>query len=195
MAYRKLGRDNKHRRSMLATLTKQVIMNESITTTDTRAKEVRKFVDKMITYGKRGDLISRRKALAFLHNDTVAVNKVFNELTKRYENRNGGYTQILKVGERRGDNSLMSILRLVVEEEPVDETRLVHKEDYKDLDWLPDDKRKWYVIDTNFILSCVDIIYDPDDEDWRMPLDLRPSLDNAHIIIPAIVFEELNHNW
>ena len=123
MAYRKLGRDNKHRRSMLATLTKQVIMNESITTTDTRAKEVRKFVDKMITYGKRGDLISRRKARAFLHNDTVAVNKVFNELTKRYENRNGGYTQILKVGERRGDNSLMSILRLVVEEEPVKEEK------------------------------------------------------------------------
>ena len=123
MAYRKLGRDNKHRRSMLATLTKQVIMNESITTTDTRAKEVRKFVDKMITYGKRGDLISRRKALAFLHNDTVAVNKVFNELTKRYENRIGGYTQILKVGERRGDNSLMSILRLVVEEEPVKEEK------------------------------------------------------------------------
>ncbi len=123
MAYRKLGRDNKHRRSMLATLTKQVIMNESITTTDTRAKEVRKFVDKMITYGKRGDLISRRKALAFLHNDTVAVNKVFDELTKRYENRNGGYTQILKVGERRGDNSLMSILRLVVEEESVKEEK------------------------------------------------------------------------
>ena len=123
MAYRKLGRDNKHRRSMLATLTKQVVNNESITTTETRAKEVRKFVDKMITYGKRGDLISRRKALAFLHNDTVAVNKVFNELTKRYENRNGGYTQILKVGERRGDNSLMSILRLVVEEEPVKEEK------------------------------------------------------------------------
>ena len=79
MAYRKLGRDNKHRRSMLATLTKQVINNESITTTDTRAKELRKFVDKMITYGKKGDLISRRKALAFLQNDTVAVKKVFEE--------------------------------------------------------------------------------------------------------------------
>ena len=79
MAYRKLGRDNKHRRSMLATLTKQVVMNESITTTDTRAKEVRKFVDKMITYGKDGSLVSRRKALAFLQNDEVAVKKVFNE--------------------------------------------------------------------------------------------------------------------
>ncbi len=115
MAYRKLGRDNKHRRSMLATLTKQVINNESITTTDTRAKEVRKFVDKMITYGKKGDLVSRRKALAFLHNDKATVEKVFNDLAKRYENRNGGYTQILKVAERRGDNSLMVMIRLVEE--------------------------------------------------------------------------------
>ena len=115
MAYRKLGRDNKHRRSMLATLTKQVINNESITTTDTRAKEVRKFVDKMITYGKKGDLVSRRKALAFLHNDKATVEKVFNDLANRYENRNGGYTQILKVAERRGDNSLMVMIRLVEE--------------------------------------------------------------------------------
>ena len=116
MAYRKLGRDNKHRRSMLSTLTKQVIVNESITT-ETRAKEVRKFVDKMITYGKKGDLVSRRKALAFLNNDKEIVSKVFDDLAKRYENRNGGYTQILKLGERRGDDSLMVILKLV--EEPV----------------------------------------------------------------------------
>ena len=115
MAYRKLGRDNKHRRSMLATMTKQVVTNESITTTETRAKEVRKFVEKMITYGKRGDLVSRRKALAFLHNDTEVVDKIFNDLAKRYENRNGGYTQILKLTERRGDDALMVILRLVDE--------------------------------------------------------------------------------
>ena len=83
MAYRKLGVDNKHRRSMLATLTKQVVNNESITTTETRAKEVRKTVDKLITYGKKGDLTSRRKALAFLHNDVETVNKVFNDLAKR----------------------------------------------------------------------------------------------------------------
>ena len=129
MAYRKLGRDNKHRRSMLATMTKQVITNESITTTDTRAKEVRKFVEKMITYGKKGDLVSRRKALAFLHNDKATVDKIFTDLAKRYENRNGGYTQILKVAERRGDNSLMVILRLVSEEEPKQETK---KEDKKE---------------------------------------------------------------
>ena len=115
MAYRKLGRDNQHRRSMLATLTKQVVNNESITTTETRAKEVRKFVDKMITYGKKGDLVSRRKALAFLHNDKKTVDKIFNDLAKRYEKRNGGYTQILKLTERRGDDALMVILKLVEE--------------------------------------------------------------------------------
>ena len=123
MAYRKLGRDNKHRRSMLATLNKQVVENESITTTDTRAKEVRKFVDKMITYGKKGDLVSRRKALAFLHNDKKVVDKIFNDLAKRYENRNGGYTQILKLTERRGDDALMVILRLVDEAKPEEEKK------------------------------------------------------------------------
>ena len=115
MAYRKLGRTNKHRRSMLATLTKQVIVNESITTTETRAKEIRKFVDKMITYGKKGDLVSRRKALAFLHNDKKVVDKIFNELAPRYANRNGGYTQILKLDERRGDGALIVVLRLMEE--------------------------------------------------------------------------------
>ncbi|MBQ9019652.1 MAG: 50S ribosomal protein L17 [Bacilli bacterium] len=133
MAYRKLGRDNKHRRSMLATLTKQVVNNETITTTDTRAKEVRKFVDKMITYGKKGDLVSRRKALAFLHNDTETVNKIFNDLAKRYEKRNGGYTQILKLGERRGDNSLMVVLRLVEEAKKEEKKETPKKETKKEV--------------------------------------------------------------
>ena len=116
MAYRKLGRTNKHRRSMLANLTKNVIMNEKIETTETRAKEVRKFVDKMISYGKDGSLVARRKALAFLQNDTVAVKKVFDELAPRYAKRNGGYTRILKLTERRGDDALMVILELVEED-------------------------------------------------------------------------------
>ena len=115
MAYRKLGVDNKHRRSMLANLTKEVIVNGKIETTETRAKEVRKFVDKMITYGKNGDLVSRRKALAFLQNDETAVKKVFNELAPKYAKRNGGYTRIIKTAERRGDNSLMAVLELIEE--------------------------------------------------------------------------------
>jgi len=131
MAYRKLGRDNKHRRSMLATMTKQVINNESITTTDTRAKEVRKFVEKMITYGKKGDLVSRRRALAFLHNDKKVVEKIFNDLAKRYENRNGGYTQILKLDERRGDDALMVILRLVAEAKEEKEEKKTTKKSTK----------------------------------------------------------------
>ena len=116
MAYRKLGRTNKHRRSMLANLTKSVIMNGKIETTETRAKEVRKFIDKMISYGKDGSLVSRRKALAFLHNDSKTVSKVFDELAPKYANRNGGYTRILKLTERRGDDALMVILELVEED-------------------------------------------------------------------------------
>ena len=113
MAYRKLGRTNKHRRSMLATLTKQLIENEKIVTTETRAKEVRKSLDKMVTYGKKGTLVSRRLALAFLHNDEACVNKVFNELAPRYKDRNGGYTRIIKLTERKGDSALTVILELV----------------------------------------------------------------------------------
>ena len=113
MAYRKLGRDSKHRRSMLANLTKDLINNERIETTETRAKEVRKFVDKMISYGKDGSLVARRNALAFLQNDKETVKKVFDDLAKRYANRNGGYTRILKLNERRGDDALVVILELV----------------------------------------------------------------------------------
>ena len=115
MAYRKLGRETRIRRSILAGLTKDVIMHESVVTTDARAKEVRKFVEKMISYGKDGSLVARRKCLAFLQNDTEATKKVFDDLAKRYANRNGGYTRILKLNERRGDDSLMVILELVEE--------------------------------------------------------------------------------
>ena len=113
MAYRKLGRDNQHRRSLLANQVKDIIMYEKITTTETRAKEVRKFVDKMITYGKDGSLVARRKALAFLHNDKAVVSKIFNELAPRYAERNGGYTRIIKLTERKGDDALTVRLELV----------------------------------------------------------------------------------
>ena len=111
--YRKLGRESRIRRSILAGITKDVIMNEAVVTTEARAKEVRKFVDKMITYGKDGSLVARRKALAFLHNDKAVVSKIFNELAPRYAERNGGYTRILKTAERRGDGALMAIIELV----------------------------------------------------------------------------------
>ena len=104
--YRKLNRETRVRRSILSSLTKDVLKNGFVQTTEQRAKEVRKFVDKMITYAKKGDLNSRRKALAFLHNDNEVVSKVFNELAKTYETRNGGYTRIIKLKERRGDDAL-----------------------------------------------------------------------------------------
>ncbi|MBR3230332.1 MAG: 50S ribosomal protein L17 [Bacilli bacterium] len=113
MAYRKLGRNNKHRRAMLANLTRDVINNESVKTTETRAKEVRKFVDKMITFGKEGTVGARRRALAFLHNDKKTVEKVFSDLAVRYAKREGGYTRILKLDERRGDDALIVKLELV----------------------------------------------------------------------------------
>lgn len=113
MAYRKLGRTNKHRKSMLANMVKSLIKDERIQTTETRAKEVRKCFDKMVTYGKNGSLVARRNALAFLQNDKEAVKKVFDDLAKRYENRNGGYTRILKLTERKGDDALIVVLELV----------------------------------------------------------------------------------
>ena len=111
--YRKLNRETRIRRSILSNLTKDVILKEHVSTTEERAKEVRKFVDKMITYGKKGDLTSRRKVLAFLENDTEATKKIFDELAPRYKDRNGGYTRIIKIKERRGDDALIVSLELV----------------------------------------------------------------------------------
>ena len=122
MAYRKLGRTCKHRKSLLANQAIDVIMNESIETTETIAKETRKLVDKLITYGKDGSLVARRKALAIVRNDKKVVDKIFNDLAKRFENRKGGYTRILKLTERRGDDALMVILELV-EKAPVKEDK------------------------------------------------------------------------
>src|SRR5699024_1895263 len=127
MAYRKLGRDSAHRKAMLREMTTQLIMNERIVTTETRAKEVRKTAEKMITLGKRGDLAARRKAAAFVrdevadvHEETDAVvvksalQKLFSDVAPRYKDRNGGYTIILKLAvPRKGDAAPMFILELV----------------------------------------------------------------------------------
>lgn len=126
MAYRKLGRKSAQRKALLRDLTTDVIINERIETTEARAKEVRKTVDKMITLGKKGDLASRRRAAAFVRNeiadariedDEVVVetvlNRLFDTYAERYAERNGGYTRILKKGPRRGDGAPMVILELV----------------------------------------------------------------------------------
>ncbi len=111
--YRKLNRETRVRRSILSSLTKDVLENGHVETTQERAKEVRKFVDRMITYAKKGDLGSRRKVLAFLNNDADLTKKLFDEYANTYKDRNGGYTRIIKLKERIGDDALIVRLELV----------------------------------------------------------------------------------
>jgi len=110
--YRKLGRKTSHRNLMLRNLTTDVLRYGKITTTVTRAKETRRMVEKMITLGKRGDLSARRAALAYITDEEVIKN-LFSEIAPKYAERNGGYTRITKLGERRGDSAPMSILELI----------------------------------------------------------------------------------
>lgn len=134
MAYRKLGRTSSQRKALLRDLTSDLIINERITTTVTRAKEVSSVADKMITLGKRGDLHARRQAAAFLRNELATVaetedeivvqsvlQKLFDDLAPRFENRNGGYTRVLKTEPRKGDGAPMSILEFVVKAEDTTE--------------------------------------------------------------------------
>ncbi|MBQ2772800.1 MAG: 50S ribosomal protein L17 [Clostridia bacterium] len=114
MPGRKLGRPTAHRNAMLRGLVTYLLENGSVETTLTRAKEVRSMAEKMITLGKKNTLASRRAALAYITKEDV-VTKVFNELAPKYEGRNGGYTQIFKMGPRRGDAAEMAIIRLVDE--------------------------------------------------------------------------------
>lgn len=111
-SYRKLGRRADHRKAMLKNLTISLLSAEKIETTVTRAKELRKFAERMITFGKKNTLASRRNAFAFLRNEEV-VAKIFNELAPKYAERNGGYTRIIKIGPRKGDAAEMAFIELV----------------------------------------------------------------------------------
>lgn len=110
--YRKLGRPSDQRRAMLRNLTTALIENGKIETTVTRAKEVKRMTDKMVTLGKRGDLHARRQALAYITKEDV-VRKLFDSVAPGYEDRQGGYTRIYRVGPRRGDGAEMAIIELV----------------------------------------------------------------------------------
>ena len=109
---RKLGTDASHTRAMLRSLAAALLANERIKTTETRAKEVRDLVDRIIGWGKRGDVHARRLALAEL-GDQALVKKVFDDIAPRFAERNGGYTRILKLGPRKGDAAPMVIMELV----------------------------------------------------------------------------------
>ena len=122
MGYRKLGRTSDQRKAMLRDLATSLIVSERVETTEARAKELRSVVEKLITLGKKGDLASRRNAAKTLRNVEIlnedestqtALQKLFGEIAERYNERQGGYTRILKVGPRRGDGAESVIIELV----------------------------------------------------------------------------------
>ncbi|WP_020006843.1 50S ribosomal protein L17 [Salinicoccus albus] len=124
MGYRKLGRTSDQRKAMLRDLATSLIVNERITTTEKRAKELRKIADKLVTLGKRGDLASRRRAGQTVRNVEItyedgtiqsALQKLFDDIAPRFEDRQGGYTSIKKLGERRGDGAETVIIEFVQE--------------------------------------------------------------------------------
>ncbi len=108
----KLGRTTSHRKAMLRTMVTSFLKHEKIKTTDLKAKELRKVAEKMIGLGKRGDLHARRQAAAYVR-EREMVGKLFGELSARYRDRSGGYTRIVKMGYRAGDNAPMSIIEFV----------------------------------------------------------------------------------
>lgn len=110
--YKKLGRPSAHRKSMLRNLVTDLFKYGRIQTTQDRAKETRRIAEKMITLAKRGDLHARRQALAYLFDESV-VTKLFEDIAPKYADRNGGYTRILKLGPRQGDNAEVVFVELV----------------------------------------------------------------------------------
>lgn len=108
----KLGRTAPHRKAMLSNMMASLFINERITTTQTRAKELKRTAERVLTCAKKGDLHARRQVLRVIA-DKQVVAKLFDELGPRYKSRNGGYTRVIKLGPRRGDGAFMSIVELV----------------------------------------------------------------------------------
>ena len=110
--YKKLGRPSAHRKSMLRNLVTDLFKYGRIQTTQDRAKETRRIAEKMITLAKRGDLHARRQVLAYVFDEST-VTKLFEDIAPKYADRNGGYTRILKLGSRQGDNAEVVFVELV----------------------------------------------------------------------------------
>jgi large subunit ribosomal protein L17 len=106
---RKLSRTSAHRKALFKNLVLALIRHERIKTTDAKAKELRRFADRMVTLGKQGDLAARRRAFAFMQSHD-AVKKLFDEIAPRFKERHGGYTRVIKFGVRRGDAAPLSII-------------------------------------------------------------------------------------
>ena len=111
-AGKKLGRTPSHRRAMFRNMVTSLLKHERIVTTEVKAKEIGRLTEKMITLGKRGDLHARRQAVAFIRSNEV-VKRLFSEYAQRYASREGGYTRVLKLEPRAGDNAPMALVELV----------------------------------------------------------------------------------
>jgi large subunit ribosomal protein L17 len=109
---RKLGRTTAHRKALLRNLATALLEHERITTTEPKAKELRRVADRLVTLGKRGNLHARRQALQVVQSNAV-VQKLFNEIAPRFAERQGGYTRILRLGYRPGDAAAMAVIELV----------------------------------------------------------------------------------
>jgi large subunit ribosomal protein L17 len=133
-AGRRLGRTTSHRTAMFRNMVTSFLKHEKITTTDAKAKELRPIAEKMITLGKKGDLNAIRQAASFIR-DKKVVTKLFAVIAPRYKEREGGYTRIIKIGQRLGDSSLISVIELVEEE-------IAKKETKKDVKAKQDDAAK-----------------------------------------------------
>ncbi len=113
---KKLNKTSSHRKAMFMNMSNALIKHEQITTTLAKAKELRRFVEKIVTLGKKGDLTSRRKTISTLQ-DNKMTQKVFSILADRYKNRSGGYTRIIKLGNRFGDNAPTAVIEFVDRDE------------------------------------------------------------------------------
>ena len=128
---KKLNRTSSHRKALLKNLAQALIKHEQISTTLIKAKSLKPVVDKLITIGKKGDLHARRRAITKL-GDTKLVAKIFDVLAKRYEERNGGYSRVIKAGFRYGDSAPMAVIELVdrnPEAKKVDKPKKTEKKD------------------------------------------------------------------
>ena len=110
-AGRKLNRTAAHRKALFRNLVTSLLQHEHVRTTDAKAKELRRFADRMITLGKRGTLHARRQALSYIRSRAV-VTKLFDEIATRFRERPGGYTRLVKIGPRHGDAASMSVVEL-----------------------------------------------------------------------------------
>tara|TARA_Y200000002_G_C22498973_1_gene586314 strand:- start:411 stop:848 length:438 start_codon:yes stop_codon:yes gene_type:complete len=113
---KKLNKNSSHRKAMFMNMSNALIKHEQITTTLTKAKELRRFVEKIVTLGKKGDLLSKRKTASILQDNKMSK-KVFEVFADRYKNRNGGYTRIIKLGNRFGDNAPTAVIEFVDRDE------------------------------------------------------------------------------